>query len=145
MKKVILLSLLLFVSCEDRIVDPEATARIGAPFWLKLGKEAVVQPENITVAFQQLVTDFRCPIGRRCDLPGHAEVRMSLSDADLDSINFRLVIGDYVSKADTMSHPSVDALGYRVTLMQLDPHPRSDEQHQISDYKALLKISRLSL
>lgn len=124
------------------MVSPEAETRIDEPFWLKLGQKIVVQPENVAVDFQQLITDFRCPIGVDCVLAGYAEVQMSLSDAD--SMSFRLLIGPYVTKEDTTSHPSADVLGYRVTLMQLDPHPRSDEQHRISDYKVLLKISRLS-
>lgn len=138
MKKVVLLSFLVFVSCENNVNKP---AVVHQPFWLRLGEEIVVQPENVVVGFRQLITDFRCPIGADCVIAGHAEVQMSLSNADLDSMSFRLLIGPYVTKEDTTAHPFADVLGFRVRLMQLDPHPNIDEQHRTSDYKALLRMN----
>jgi hypothetical protein len=146
LKKMSFLVLLLigitFTKCDHNLVAPVA-AVIDEPFWLKLGEEKLMPPEDLVINFDQLITDFRCPLGVVCVIAGHAEIQLSLWKDNSDSAIIKLIIGVGVTKEDTTAHQFADTLGYRVKLMQLDPHPNINKRHNLSDYKALLKISKL--
>ncbi len=141
MKKIIILLIVVFCSCQDIIVnsDPE----IDKAFWLKYGESKILQPANLEVGFQQILEESRCASDVVCVWEGRARVRLWVLQGQADSTFVDTVISGYVTEAHTDGHVSQDTLGYRVTLMQLDPYPVSTENPEQSEYKALLKISML--
>ncbi len=137
MKKVALLALVLFCACEG-ILSP---VNLDEPFFLNFG-EKVLTPDNLCIEFQQVLEESRCPSDAICVWAGRARIGLLLQTA-ADSVQVELAIPGFVAQSDTLAHQPVDTIGYRITLLQLDPYPQSDRQPRDSDYRALLKISRL--
>jgi len=139
MKKFSLLLLFVFISC-DAILNP--VANLDEPFWLEFGQVKVLPPDNLRIEFRQLLEESRCPSDVICVWEGRARIGLLLQ-TPADSIQVELLLPGFATQADTLAHQPVDTLGYRMTLMQLDPYPNTQRRPQNSDYKALLKISRL--
>ncbi len=58
-----------------------------------------------------------------------------------DTIPFTPTIDGYSGKEDTLHHIPIDTLGYRITLLQLDPYPvYGDTTHTMNSYSALINI-----
>jgi hypothetical protein len=138
MKKVALFSLVLFCACEG-ILSP---VNLDEPFFLNFGGSKVLRPDNLRIEFQQVLEESRCPSDAVCIWAGRARIGLLLQTT-ADSVRLELVIPGFVAQSDTLAHQPVDTIGYRITLLQLDPYPHSQRQAPDSEYRALLKISRL--
>ncbi len=134
------LFLLLLFACGDSILNPIVT--LDEPFQLKYGQFKILQPDNLVVTFEQLIGDSRCPIGVVCFIAGNAEILLLLQKGNSDPTTIHLKIGVQVTKKDTLVQQFVDTLGYRITLMELDPHPYMDKHFSKSSYTALIKIQK---
>lgn len=143
MKKVyILLILLLFASCENNNIISQVVV-LDEPFLMKFGQSKILHPENLIIGFNEVITDSRCPIGAECVIAGHAEISLLLTVPGTDSTKLNLIIGPGMTKDNTKAHVSTDWAGFIVTFMQLVPHPEIDKRHKISNYEALLNISKI--
>jgi len=139
MKKLFFSLLCLSIAC-DAIINP--LANFDEPFWLNFGESKVLMPDILRVEFQRLLEESRCPSDVICVWEGRARIGLLLQ-TPADSIQVELLLPGFATQGDTLAHQPVDTLGYRMTLMQLDPYPKSDRPTRPSDYKALLKVSRL--
>ena len=140
MKRILFLFILIFVSCKTtnqstNDVSPEQTN--GDQLWLKIGEKKVLEPDGLEVSFRQLLEDSRCPKDVVCVWEGRAEIQLWLIKEGPDSIFVNVSIPQY-------PRSPIDVLGYRITLLQLDPYPRTDITYQPSDYKALLDVLKLN-
>ena len=78
-----------------------------------------------------------------CVTGGQADVVLSFQAPSFESTEIQLIIGPYVFAEDSLAHPFADTLGYRIKLMQLDPHPDFKVEQPLGDYRALLRVSQL--
>ena len=136
-----LLPLLLLLSCETDVLEPKPVGE--APFSLRHGETAVVRPSGALIRFDELLDDSRCPLDLECFWEGKADLRMWLRTPAADEIILQLSIYGYVTSADTARQLSVDTLGYRITLLQLDPYSQRASCSAVGEYVALLKVSSL--
>jgi hypothetical protein len=139
MKYLIFVSALLFLACQS-ILGPNI--ELDEPFELGFNESKILDDDDLRVEFSQLLEDSRCPTDVQCPWEGRARIGLFLQ-TPADSHQVTLSISGYATLTDTLAHQPVDTLGYRFTLLQLDPYPVSDQQPQNSDYIAILKISRL--
>jgi hypothetical protein len=140
MKRLILASLLTICAC-DKINGP--VAFLDRSFGLDIGETKIIEPGHLRITFKQVLSDNRCPIGAECVVAGQAEPEFLFKVSEEDSARVVLVIGPYITREDTLNHPAVDTLGYRIKLQQLDPHPDVTSRRPVSEYRALLRISAL--
>ncbi len=144
MRKTIFLLLTLLAGCRNAGVNPVIT--LGQPFWLKPGESRLIEPTGGQIGFDRVLSDTRCPREIECDPTiGLATIQLWLWQPPEDTAWVEVSIPAYVYKSDTDRHESVDALGYRITLMQLDPYPEWNRHHRPADpadYKALLVVWR---
>ncbi|HEX9652946.1 MAG TPA: hypothetical protein VGA99_04495 [bacterium] len=138
MKRISLLLFLLFTAC-DAILGP---ANLDEPFFLKFGASTVIEADNLRISFQEIREDSRCPSDVVCVWAGRARIGLLLQ-APTDSAQIELQLPGFATQQDTLAHQPVDALGYHITLLQLDPYPDTERPSRDSDYRALLKVSRL--
>ena len=89
---------------------------------------------NISIKFEALNSDGRCPIGRMCFWEGNAAVTFLFVDnGDVSEVllntcnNFR---------TDTLIN------GYNIELIDLLPYPKLNSTYAAEDYKAVIKISK---
>jgi hypothetical protein len=94
-----------------------ANVTLGQPFELRVGRSATVAGEGLTVSFQAVPSDSRCPTGVQCVWAGNAVVQVVLSK---DGKAFG-------AELNTNQEPtSVDYLNYNVALVSLAPYPTAN-------------------
>jgi len=147
-----LIALILLVAC-DNPVAPEV--ELEEPFWLPIARSRTLQPDGLTVTFDNLLAEGRCPDSPqiRCVWEGFAEIHLQLkrtansrTSATAIDTGLDLRIMGFVNRQDSLRHVVKDTLGYRFTLLQLDPYPQDLQDSQSAKaYKALLNISRAKI
>lgn len=137
-----LLFSLFFFSCKGNVVvlEDHSTDEV---FTLKVNESKSLRDGKLTVGFQTVLDDSRCPIDDFCKWEGRAQIRLRLIKSGLDSVFMNSQILGYVTRVDICCHLSRDTVGYQITLLQLDPYPHVDSIIQFSGYQALLKAAKL--
>jgi hypothetical protein len=105
---------------------------LGQPFTLRAGESAIVD-SRLTIAFERVVSDSRCPMDALCVWAGDAVARLSLKVGrgapDTRELHTALN-GSEVSFSD-----------YKITLTSLAPYPQSAGKIRAEDYVATLTVS----
>lgn len=135
-----LFSLLLFSCTEDASVD--SNINLNDEVWIKYKQSITFGTEPMSLKFNDLLSESRCPSNVVCVWQGEALLSFKVFKPGTYESNVRIKIDGYVGKTNTDAHKFVDTLGYRFTLIQLDPYPHTDSIRQLSDYIALVKIER---
>ena len=134
MKRLLIVCSLVWLSCEE--VPPDVL--YGEPFELAYGESALVGEKAIEVGFQSVITDFRCPIGVICNWEGIAAIQLYLLHVDRDSVFLPASTGRYLSYRNPK-----DTLGYRITLVQLNPYPEWNKPIVPAEYEVILTLEML--
>ncbi|NWG36602.1 hypothetical protein [Nitrososphaera sp.] len=113
------------------------SATLDLPFELKVGEQAVIEPEDVAVTFVEMAGDSRCPSDVVCIWEGQASVIVAVEVAGEDMGERTLVIG-----ADPS--PSAAFGQYSVRLVGLEPYPQSSVQTDPEDYVAGFVVSKAS-
>lgn len=109
-------------------------APIGRAFELAPGQEAVV--EGLTVTFQRVSGDSRCPIDVVCVWEGDAAVALLLRAAPGAAEPRELHTSGQMGERETSYS------GYTVRLETLQPATRASEPIRAYDYRATLVVAR---
>lgn len=96
-------------------------------------KEKILLDDNLTITFEEVVADSRCPINAMCIWAGDGEVIISFSKDDLIS---------QTSLHTTLEPKSVVVYDYLIRLNSLMPYPETDKEIKKEDYKIELIIKR---
>ncbi|HET8864710.1 MAG TPA: hypothetical protein VFM80_03360 [Gracilimonas sp.] len=129
MKKILISALVtsfLILGCQDSVitVNPE----IGETFKIKYGESLVFQDEQISVRFDELAEDSRCPDDVACVWAGNARIIIQLNDLEAD--------------LNTYSDPKEANISqYNVKLLSLSPYPKAEENINKEDYTAELLVT----
>lgn len=115
------------------------TAELGEPFELMFGQDASIESEDITVRFDSVVEDSRCPSDVVCIQQGQATIMISVEIEGTDAGQHMLTNGADESK-------SVATFGrqYSVRMTDLQPYPVSTVQTEEQDYVATLVVFKAS-
>jgi hypothetical protein len=130
MRYLSVLLLLAVAGCDESPTGP--TVPINREFELAPGQAAVVEDVSVSVRFNNVTGDSRCPADAVCILGGDAIVhvtavsRQASRDYELHTGNMRPVTHD----------------GVTIALVQLQPYPFSSRTIQPGDYRATLKVTR---
>ena len=91
-----------------------ANATLDQPFELRVGQTATVAGQGLTVSFEAVPSDSRCPTGVQCVWAGNAVVQVVLAK-DGKAAGFEL---------NTNLEPkSANYLNYTIELVSLAPYP----------------------
>jgi len=129
MRKLVSLSLLAILVASTA----HAGATLGAPFTLKVGQSLVVAGTNLTLGFDRVTGDSRCPSQFVCIWEGDAASAMwgEVGDKHTD---FTLHTSANFQRSATVS-------GYRVLLLWVDPYPFDDTPIDPDAYVATLMVT----
>jgi hypothetical protein len=126
------LGILLFVSCaaamQTRQSQPQKTV-------LAIGQSVTVPNTKVTVSFQEVVEDSRCPTGVTCIWAGDAAVKISIKTTDGSASSYTL-------HTDAQSGRAAEHEGYRVELLTVTPHPSGDSPPRRQDYRITLSVEQ---
>jgi hypothetical protein len=102
-------------------------------------REVVLSPgesrrvDGLTVKFEGVSADSRCPIGVQCFWEGDAVVRISVSEPSREGAALELHTAGRFPREGTYGR-------YRVRLVSLVPQPREGEPVAADRYRATLQI-----
>ena len=106
---------------------------LGQPFELRTGASATVG-DDLTVTFDRVRSDSRCPLDALCVQAGEAVIALTLSQSSSARAERELRTTPATSEASYQS--------FRVKLVALAPYPKSTEQIRPEDYVATLTVDR---
>jgi hypothetical protein len=128
--------LLFFAACASGGTTPPAapTPAVEEEFVLGPGQTATVSGTSVRLTFERVREDSRCPTDVNCIWEGDAVVVLTVkAEADEGTREVHTQGG-----ASRSRHAR--AGNYVVTLVRLDPAPRSTGAIEPSDYRATLKV-----
>lgn len=106
------------------------------PFDLRAGASATL-PEGLTVTFDRVRADSRCPMDVTCISAGDATVIVRLASPGSGQAERELHTNPGSAGAAGTSY-----LAYAISLVALMPYPRTDRQIRPEDYVATLTVER---
>jgi hypothetical protein len=107
---------------------------LGKEFELKVDQQAVVEGEGLTIAFESVLEDSRCPKGVDCIWSGNAKISIKSSKPKETPAKIELNTDD-----GPKSSPYMD---YEIKLVALKPNRKPDVPLRRDEYRALLIISK---
>ena len=108
--------------------------RLGQEFEMKIDQEALLEGEGLTVRFDSVLEDSRCPEGVDCIWSGNAKIRLKPSKQKQTPATIELN-----TDAGAKSSPY---LNYEIKLVGLKPRPKADAKVQPDEYKVTLIVTK---
>jgi hypothetical protein len=108
------------------------TVPIDQTFELRVGASAAVAGTSMTVRFDEVTGDLRCPIDAFCILGGSATVRITVIDDR----------GTFPYEIKTASDAPVRHHDTAIQLVELLPFPFSTRITDPEDYRATLRVTK---
>lgn len=121
----------VYLGCAGGPTEPTGLT-LGQPFELRRGSSAML-PDGLTVVFDDVKADSRCPMNAICVWVGDATVAVSLSQ--VSSGRAERELHTYPPSGSETSY-----LAYSISLVSLAPYPRTDRKIVPEDYVATLTV-----
>ena len=112
------------------------TPAVDEEFTLAPGQTATVKDAQVRVTFERVSEDSRCPTDVTCIWEGDATVVLRIKETADE------VTREVHTQGDAPRSRKAPAGDYVVTLVRLDPMPRSTAPIEASAYRATLLIGR---
>lgn len=132
LKYLLLLPVLVLLASCDELNGPKDVA-LGEVFELKVSQTANLRGQSLSITFDGVPEDSRCPQGVECVWMGNARVALSLKQADQLGA---LELNTHLEPKEGTS------LGYNVRLLDLKPLPIAEKPTPPDQYVAVLVVTR---
>jgi len=126
----VLPALLLLAGCDQTTTAPSVA--MGNEFQLRAAESASLEGTGVSVRFETVTADSRCPADAICVTQGDATAAFSVMDAVGAATSLTL--------HTTGEGRRGSANGLTLTLVRLDPYPYTGRKIAPSDYRALLRV-----
>ena len=126
-----LFALAALAACGDNPAGP--TVPTGQEFQLRPGKSVAVEGTGLSLRFDLVASDSRCPANAICVTLGDAEAIFTISEAARPATSVTLHTRPGEGQRATVS-------GWSLTLTRLDPHPYAGTRISPDDYRASLRV-----
>lgn len=124
-------SVVIVMACGG--VSPARAAAADEEITLAPGRAQRVAKGGVTLRFDRVVSDSRCPSDARCIRAGWAEVAITLS-RDGASVQRTLSLGE-------QRESETDYEGCIVALVKLEPYPTTSDTIPPDDYRATFRVT----
>jgi len=125
---------LLLAGCSTEVNTP-AGPLPGQQFTLPIGQSVSIKGENLTIKFEKVTNDSRCPTGVQCIWAGEAKCQMSVTSNG----SVTTVVLTVSGASEAIGQPLVQ--NYKVNF-QLQPYPEAGKQITEQDYKLIMTVSK---
>lgn len=116
--------------------EGQASASLGDKFGLKIGETANVASENLTLKFEKVLNDSRCPDGAMCIWAGQAQALVTI---ELNGKKEQITLTQMGSSDSTIQNYAQYKISFNVT-----PYPKLNQTISNSDYRLNLTITKNS-
>jgi hypothetical protein len=125
---------LLATSCRKPV-----QAVLGTPVVLPVNHAATFRGSDVDLYFRRVASDSRCPTGAQCVAAGDAvvTVEVRILKSAPDTFEVRLPEGEAPDSAIWKPYE-----GYRIRLMQLDPHPATGQTIDSTTYVGTFMVEK---
>ena len=107
----------------------------GQEFQLRNTETATIGSDGLTLRFDRVTEDARCPVGGRCEpSEGDAIVEVTLRQSPNEAATLEL-------HTDPKLRTEASYLRYRVRLVRLDPRPVGEQAVPLPQYTATFIVS----
>jgi uncharacterized Zn finger protein len=131
--------LVAFMACGTQAkVSARKTVRLNQNFVLRVGQEALIADQKLTVKFVSVTEDSRCPKGVNCIWAGNVRVKLQVTKAKSKPFKVELSL----NPRDFPDGESSDYGNYRIKLSGVDPYPVKDQQLTARDYTVTLSVAK---
>lgn len=111
--------------------SPTPGVPLGREFSLKPGETVAIQGTRLTVAFESVLDDSRCPADVVCIWQGEAVLALRVSE------------GGQPSRLDlTTNAPEKGVGSYRVRLARVEPYPFAGKPIEPGEYRVTLTVTK---
>jgi hypothetical protein len=115
--------------------QPAGAAKRGEPFELKVHEASRLADENLSVRFDGVTEDSRCPVGVQCIWAGDAAVELTVERPPASTEMLTLHTNDRFGRQAAYE-------GLVVRLVDLKPQPREGTTIAPEDYRVTLVVDR---
>lgn len=106
---------------------------LGQALTLKLGESGKLSADDLTVTFQAVPSDSRCPQGVQCVTAGEADVVLAVTLAGKRQ-DVTVKVGTDQAKATVEP--------YAIRILKLDPYPVANQTIQDAEREIELRVDR---
>ncbi len=128
----ILICFITFIAvtgCDDII-----SADVDEEFFIGPGQQAEIQESDMTITFNRVIEDSRCPIGVECVWAGNGKVEITVHFSGGKS---------RAQEINTNLEPKeIKAGKYRIHLLDLQPYPVNNQELQPENYRIKLIVAK---
>ncbi len=117
--------------------DTDSEASLGSQFQIGLNESVSVKPGDIVLKLLDVPEDSRCPVDVVCIWAGKATTIVNVTKDGRDLGEFELALIPSNNEEATVIFD-----GHTITLIRLDPKPRSTEPIDLSDYIATFLVDK---
>jgi len=111
------------------------TAELGQGFVLEPGQTAVIKNESLTVKFNEIVSDSRCPKGVQCIWAGEVSSLIVINYQNQDKEMVLKLLG---------AGEGEDLFTDYIIKFTVEPYPEYEKELKAEDYRLHLTISKKS-
>ena len=137
-----LLCVVAMVGCESRPIDTLSKAssnkiqlsELGEQFELPIGQTVTFEKEGLSIRFESVPMDCRCPADVLCIWAGYASMVLKANELNHEA--------DITLSTATLAEQTASFFSYTVELVELTPYPISDQQTDPTAYKAVLIVKK---
>jgi len=132
MRLVVGFAVLLATSCSGSPARPAGP--IDTDITIALGQSAVIAPAGVTIRFDAVTEDSRCPADANCVWAGRAGAKLAVV-IDASEQPFELHSDPEATRAQSVGD-------LRFEWIQLDPYPMVSRPTQPGDYRLTIRVVR---
>jgi hypothetical protein len=132
----VLAPLLLLAACASGGVNSPTRPAVNEDFTLRPGQTAEVNGATVRITFERVKDDSRCAVDVTCIWEGDATVVLKVV---ADSTEATREVHTNEGGDRSRKAPAGD---YVVTLVRLEPAPRSTQPIEADAYRATLRVAR---
>lgn len=125
-KLIFIVLLLTVISCQN--ITSSNDPRLGEEFELGYGKQVSLNNRELSIKFEELLEDSRCPEGVACVWAGNAEVALQINDQEA-------TLNTYLEPKET------NISSYHIALISVSPYPIFTMAFQKEDYIVRLVVT----
>jgi hypothetical protein len=127
------LTALLALACAENPAASSVAA--GSQFLLRTGEKATLEDSGLSVRFDAVANDSRCPADAVCVTLGDAAAVFSAGEAGRPAASLTLHTAPGEGRSAVVG-------GFVLTLTRLDPYPYAGRPIRQSEYQAWLRVDR---
>ncbi len=135
--KLVLITIFLFAGCNNNPLTP--TVSLDSDFNIKFGSSVYIPEENLSITFEDVIQDSRCPRGAMCYAVGTAKIKLMVKQG-------KYVLLDTVQTELQQSIISIGEVNnsYLFWVKALEPYPEINTKISKNDYVLALNVSHFT-